>query len=314
MNIVGRAATVIVTTLVASTLLATPAQAKTYKPKPKADAVTIVAGKSTKLNVLKNDKVKKKSKAKIKLVSKRPAGIGVINHGRKLTVKVAAGTKPGKYTFKYRVVDFKKRKAKAKVTVTVKAAPPAPKDTLVNWINRLPVVAEKRTGYNRKDWKHWISVYGNGCDTRKMVLIAEAVEAPSVDYLCRITGGKWKSYYDAVETTDPSKFDIDHLVPLAEAHDSGGYAWDKKRKEAFANDVAYAGSLVAVSASSNRSKGDKDPAEWLPSLGVCRYVTEWVSVKYRWGLAVDAREKAALLAQAKPCPQAKTNVTMPGKR
>ena len=54
--------------------------------------------------------------------------------------------------------------------------------------------------------------------------------------------------------------------------------------------------LLAVSASSNRSKGDDDPAEWLPERQAyqCEYVRAWIQVKQYYGLSVDSLEKAAL--------------------
>ncbi|MFS0885092.1 DUF1524 domain-containing protein [Aeromicrobium sp. 179-A 4D2 NHS] len=318
MNRIGRLAVVVLSTLTIVTLLGVPAQAATPKPKAKADKVTIVAGSSKKVAVVKNDKVAAKSKAKVRLVGKRPSGVSARVSKQTVVVKVSANAKPGRKAFVYQVIDSKKRKAKAKVYVTVKAKPvvkkPAPTaGTLTYWINTLPVTAENRTGYDRDQWKHWIDADKNGCDTRREVLIVEAVVKPTVGAKCALSGGKWISHYDGAETTNPSTFDIDHMVPLAEAHDSGGHAWNADRKQAYANDLGYDASLVAVSASSNRSKGDKDPAEWLPPLSVCRYVTEWVSVKYRWGLTIDTTEKAALVRQAAPCPQNTKSISMPRK-
>ncbi|HEX7474251.1 MAG TPA: HNH endonuclease family protein, partial [Candidatus Limnocylindrales bacterium] len=98
---------------------------------------------------------------------------------------------------------------------------------------------------------------------------------------------------------DSSKLDIDHVVPLAEAWDSGAYRWDAARRRAFANDLGVSWSLIAVSAASNRSKGDKDPAEWLPPLASyrCQYLAVWVAIKTRWNLAVDAAEKSAIAGE-----------------
>jgi hypothetical protein len=44
----------------------------------------------------------------------------------------------------------------------------------------------------------------------------------------------------------------------------GASAWTAARCEAYANDQGRPTSLIAVSVSSNRSKSDKDPADWLP--------------------------------------------------
>ena len=176
-------------------------------------------------------------------------------------------------------------------------------NTLRALIAALPVAPEVRTGYDRATWKHWNS--GSAgipyCDTRDEVLISESVVTATWSGTnCRITG-QWYSYYDGVSTTDSSTFDIDHMVALAEAHDSGGYAWSAATKEAFANDQGDPRSLVAVTASSNRGKGDKDPGEWLPLLERCRYIGEWVAVKHRWDLTADQAEKDALTLQASNC-------------
>ena len=60
-------------------------------------------------------------------------------------------------------------------------------------------------------------------------------------------------------------------------------------------------SLIAVSAHANRSKGDQDPAEWQPLKSRCRYLSNWVAVKLRWGLTVDTAEKRALLLAIGGC-------------
>ena len=121
---------------------------------------------------------------------------------------------------------------------------------------------------------------------------------------CKLTGGSWLSYYDGQEVTDPGALDIDHMVPLAEAWDSGASAWKAARREAYANDQGAAASLVAVTARTNRQKADKDPAQWLPPApeAQCRYVGEWVATKLRWHLTADTTELEALEAFAEgPC-------------
>ena len=121
-----------------------------------------------------------------------------------------------------------------------------------------------------------------------------------------MTGGRWFSRYDGQSTTVASGFDIDHMVPLAEAWGSGAQAWTAQRRQDYANDLTYRLALIAVTASSNRSKGDRDPAEWLPPSKSywCKYLRQWVGVKYRWGLAVDATEKVALEDGLRGCSDA----------
>src|SRR6266496_5841512 len=90
-------------------------------------------------------------------------------------------------------------------------------------LGQLAVASEHTSGYDRSMFPLWTDADHDGCDTRDEVLITEATVKPTVGASCALTGGKWFSKYDAVTTTDPSTFDIDHLVPLAEAWQSG--AW-----------------------------------------------------------------------------------------
>ncbi|MFB8022947.1 HNH endonuclease family protein [Streptomyces rubiginosohelvolus] len=178
--------------------------------------------------------------------------------------------------------------------------------TLADAVGLVKVTEEDRTGYTRSSFKHWNSGddKSDGCNTRNEVLIAEAVVAPTVEAGCKLTGGTWTSYYDGQEVTSAGSLDIDHMVPLAEAWDSGASEWTAARREAYANDQGADVSLVAVTARSNRQKSDQDPADWMPPTpeAQCRYVGEWVSTKLRWGLTSDDRELEALKVYAEgPC-------------
>lgn len=171
-------------------------------------------------------------------------------------------------------------------------------------IAELPVADESRAGYVRTAFKHWVDADKDGCNTRNEVLKVEAVTAPEQGAGCKLTGGSWFSYYDDTVVDGPSGLDIDHMVPLAEAWDSGASAWTAQRREVYANDLGWARSLVAVTARSNRQKADQDPTTWLPPAAdaQCQYVEDWVSVKIRWGLSVDPAEKDALATMAAACP------------
>ncbi|GHA71170.1 hypothetical protein GCM10010372_82770 [Streptomyces tauricus] len=172
-------------------------------------------------------------------------------------------------------------------------------------IELLPPAAESRNGYQRTSFKHWVDADRDSCNTRAEVLIAESRVEPTIEAGCKVVGGEWYSYYDGVTLTAPGGLDIDHMVPLAEAWDSGAHAWTPARREAYANDLDADRSLVAVTARSNRSKSDQDPADWQPPLADarCPYATDWVATKLRWQLTVDDRERAALAELAAGCGQ-----------
>ena len=183
------------------------------------------------------------------------------------------------------------------------AAPAVESLPLADAVAALPAAAESRDGYSRDAFKHWVDADRDGCNTRAEVLLAESRIEPTVEDRCKVTAGEWLSYYDGVTVTAPSGLDIDHMVPLAEAWDSGASGWTASRREAYANDLDADRSLVAVTASTNRSKGDQDPADWLPPLASarCTYTVDWVATKLRWGLTVDSRERTALAGLADGC-------------
>jgi len=179
----------------------------------------------------------------------------------------------------------------------------------------LKVADEVRTGYKRTLFKHWITISRAGqvgCDSRKSVIIDEALVKPTIGKGCTLTGGKWLSIYDNVEVTDAAKLDVDHMVPLAEAWDSGASAWDALKKQQYANDMTDSRHLIAVTGASNRSKSDQDPADWMPTnkAYACDYIANWISIKVRWSLTIDVKEKAALESNLKACKPTKIIVSL----
>ncbi|MGA9750110.1 MAG: HNH endonuclease family protein [Nocardioides sp.] len=176
-------------------------------------------------------------------------------------------------------------------------------------ISELPVASEVRTGYDRDLFDHWIDADGDGCHTRNEVLIAEADDPVTVGSGCSLSGGRWFSYYDRVSWTATGDVDIDHMVPLAEAWDSGARSWSSPQRQAYANDLGDSRSLVGVTDNVNQSKGDQDPAEWMPQYDHCRYLREYVAVKVRWRLSVDNTEKSAISSLASGCTNTTITVT-----
>lgn len=183
------------------------------------------------------------------------------------------------------------------------AYPPTPPSasTAATQLAGLTVKTEGSTsGYSRDKFPHWHTVSGT-CDTRDQVLKRDGTGV-TVDSKCEPTGGRWYSVYDATWVTDDSSIDIDHIVPLAEAWRSGANAWTTAKREKFANDLSVA-QLIAVTASSNRSKGDSDPAAWKPpNTSVhCIYAREWIWVKHTYNLSLQSAEKTALQKMLATC-------------
>ena len=170
---------------------------------------------------------------------------------------------------------------------------PVSASTARAYLAELPVRAEDRPGYDRDLFPHW-STQSGSCNTREVVLQRDGSNVET-DSSCAAVSGSWYSVYDGATWTSASDVDIDHLVPLAEAWDSGASSWTTSQREAFANDLTRP-QLLAVTDNVNQSKGDQDPAEWLPPLSSyhCVYARAWVHVKHHYNLSVDSAEASAL--------------------
>jgi hypothetical protein len=168
----------------------------------------------------------------------------------------------------------------------------------------LPTAAEYPTGYDRALFVHWVDADGDGCDTRREVLIAESLTPVAIGAGCALSGGSWLSAFDGIKTTSTAALDIDHVVALKEAWDSGAHSWTAARRQAYANDLGDSRTLRAVTSSVSSAKSDGDPAQWLPPLTSfrCTYATEWVAVKVRWQLRVDTTERTAVQNILNGCP------------
>ncbi|NDG77536.1 MAG: HNH endonuclease, partial [Acidimicrobiia bacterium] len=171
----------------------------------------------------------------------------------------------------------------------------SPSDTYqaIELLNTIRIERERPAGYRRSLFKHWLDIDGDGCDAREQVLKRDATGLPQVDpFNCFVVEADWVSPYDGKKTSDRSEVDIDHVVALKEAWDSGAWGWTESQRTAYANDTSDSRSLLAVSSSSNRSKSDNDPSNWLPPLKSywCIYVSNWISVKARWSLSMDESE------------------------
>ncbi|MFJ5588552.1 HNH endonuclease family protein [Streptomyces noursei] len=157
-------------------------------------------------------------------------------------------------------------------------------------------------GYSRAKFPHWIKQHGE-CDTREVVLARDGEDVKQ-DEKCRAISGTWFSEYDAKVFHVSGQLDIDHVVPLANAWRSGADEWTTPERRTFANDLVHS-QLIAVSASSNRQKGDQSPDQWAPPRHAywCTYARAWTDVKHLYHLNITEPEKAKLSAMLDTCEQ-----------
>lgn len=156
------------------------------------------------------------------------------------------------------------------------------------------------SGYSRSKFPHWITE-PDGCTAREEVLERDGSNV-QVDADCYPVSGTWTGPYDGKTIAEPSRVQIDHLVPLADAWRTGAAGWTTAERQDFANDLVDP-QLVAVSASSNEAKGDQPPDRWKPPLHSywCTYAEMWIGVKTRWSLTVNPSEKSALSSMLSTC-------------
>lgn len=186
------------------------------------------------------------------------------------------------------------------------------------------VVAPETHGdtYKREQFPHWSSAPDapfSGWDMRDATLVSQALGSEVItddsgQRAVKIVGEWPNTYVDGKSIRgDAKQFDIDHMIPLKEAWISGAHAWTTSQREEFANDLGDPlretdqSNLFVTPASVNRSKGDRDPAEWMPESSekarACWYARQWVRVKQKWELTVDPAESSALTQMLENCTQ-----------
>ena len=182
----------------------------------------------------------------------------------------------------------------------------AAKDDALTALNSLSVKGRAaKTGYTRAQFPTWSDLNHNGCDTRNEILSRDLTKvlfkAGTRD--CKVTSGSLLDPYSGKVITfssTKSTIDIDHVVALSNAWQTGAAYFDKTKRQQIANDPL---NLLAVDFTLNRQKGDGDAATWLPPLKSyrCDYVSRQVAVKAKYGLWVTQPEKDAIVKILEKC-------------
>lgn len=173
-------------------------------------------------------------------------------------------------------------------------------------LNKLEVKGRApKTGYTRSQFPHWSDPDRNGCDARNDTLKRDLTnitfKAGTRD--CKVIAGQLLDPFSGkVITFSTTKvvIDIDHVVALSNAWQTGAAYFDKNTRLLIANDPI---NLLAVDAKLNRQKGDGDAATWLPPNKSfrCEYVARQVAVKSKYKLWVTEPEKVAITKILSSC-------------
>ncbi len=121
------------------------------------------------------------------------------------------------------------------------------------------------------------------------------------DIVSRMGGRIFGPYTGRVFST-VRKTDIEHIVSLREAHDSGLCRSDREDRRRFAEDLL---NLTLAAPDVNRcgegGKCARDAGEWLPRENRCWFAARVIVVKFKYGLVMDRREAAALRRTLADC-------------
>ncbi len=176
----------------------------------------------------------------------------------------------------------------------------------ISTLNSLEVKGRApKTGYSRAQFPHWSDLDRNGCDARNDILKRDLTDvifkAGTRD--CKVISGVLLDPFSnkvLAFTSVKSAVDIDHLVALSNAWQTGAAYFDRSKRSQIANDPL---NLLAVDARLNRQKGDGDAATWLPPHKPfrCEYVSRQVAVKAKYSLWVTAAEKDAITRVLNQC-------------
>lgn len=162
-----------------------------------------------------------------------------------------------------------------------------------------------KTGYKRAQFgSGWSSQ--QGCDTRNIIL-ARDLSNIATNEKCQVVGGILDDPYTGRKiefSRGPStsqEVQIDHVVALSNAWQTGAQQLAEVRRVALANDPL---NLLAVEGRANQQKSDADAATWLPSDKSfrCQYVARQIAVKYKYSLWVVPPEKEAMQRVLEKCP------------
>ncbi|MEC5148550.1 DUF1524 domain-containing protein [Cryobacterium sp. GrIS_2_6] len=165
-----------------------------------------------------------------------------------------------------------------------------------------------KTGYDRVGdfGTAWLDVDRNGCDTRNDVLSRDLTSVAKSGTCTVMTGTIVSPYTNATiafvrGAATSALVQIDHVVPLANAWQTGAQQLSQAQRVSLANDPL---NLLAVDGRSNEQKSDGDTATWLPANKAyrCHYVARQISVKATYGLWVTQAERDAMTRVLDTCP------------
>lgn len=187
----------------------------------------------------------------------------------------------------------------------VEAETPASGTLATDILERLKVAQPaSHDGYTREQFSNgWADI--DGCDARNVILARDLTDI--VLDGCLVMSGRLADPYTGAViqftrgATTSSAVQIDHVVALSNAWETGAKELEQSDRKSLANDPL---NLLAVDGPANQQKSDQDASEWLPPNKAfhCQYVARQISVKFKYILWVTEPEKEAMVEVLSTCP------------
>ena len=175
-------------------------------------------------------------------------------------------------------------------------------------LNKLKVSKSHPSGYNRSVFGYWTTdVDKNGCDVREDVLARDLKQVRfKYSGSCKVASALLHDPYTGLNINfvrgrkTSALVQIDHVVALENAWQSGAWKWSHAKRLKFGNDML---NLLAVQGAANQEKGSASAAYWLPSNKSfrCDYVARQIAVKYKYDLSVTNAEKRSMASILHGC-------------
>ena len=179
----------------------------------------------------------------------------------------------------------------AEVTVIAAAAVEEPSSLLEQLAALVGRPDADRPRYNRDAFDEGQDLDGDCVRTRHEVLFEEGLDT-TLDG-CKVVAGTWFDPFTGLTFTNPQDLEVDHVVSLDDAWDSGAWTFTPEQLTAFGNQM---GNLNAIEADENQRKANLGPANYVPANTefLCNYLVQYASVKIAWGLTITPEDYAAV--------------------
>lgn len=187
--------------------------------------------------------------------------------------------------------------------------------------NTIATAKARPGGYDRERYFGGWASNGCGSATTRDTILARDLKGAVENPRCQVTSGTLTDPYTGRTIqfrrgrSTSSAVQIDHVVALLDAWESGARDWDQAKRVEYANspdvllasdgpaNMAKGSGLDANGTSLYRSQNSGAPDIWMPDNKAyrCDYMAKRATIKSKWGLTMTPREKQQTVSVLSQC-------------